>query len=160
MQDLCTREFVLFHLVVLFYVTNVKEAWYTNYSHILLYSEILVLMEIDLNEIKECPHSFVLAVNDTMNVLTGKWKLPIMASLIFGKKRFTEIERDIPKITPRMLSKELRDLEMNGVITRTVHDSMPVVIEYEFTSSGKSIKQVLDAMVEWGMEHRKTTLNQ
>ncbi len=114
-------------------------------------------LEIDLNVIKECPHSFVIAVNDTMNVLTGKWKLPIMASLIFGKKRFKEIEREIPKITPRMLSKELRELELNGIVKRTVHDTIPVMIEYEFTESGRKIKSVLDAMVEWGSEHRKMT---
>jgi DNA-binding HxlR family transcriptional regulator len=112
-------------------------------------------LELDLNAIKDCPQSFVLAVNDTMNVLTGKWKLPIMASLIFGKKRFKELERDIPKITPRMLSKELRELELNGIVKRTVHDSIPVIIEYEFTQSGRKIKKVLDSMVEWGLEHRK-----
>ena len=112
-------------------------------------------IKVNFNEIKECPHSFVMAVNDTMNVLTGKWKLPIMASLIFGKKRFKEIEREIPKITPRMLSKELRELELNGIVKRTVHDSFPVIIEYEFTQSGRSIKTVLDAMVEWGLAHRK-----
>ena len=114
-------------------------------------------LELDINVIKDCPQSFVLAVNDTMNVLTGKWKLPIMASLIFGKKRFKELERDIPKITPRMLSKELRELELNGIVKRTVHDSIPVIIEYEFTQSGRNIKNVLDSMVEWGLEHRKIT---
>lgn len=117
-------------------------------------------ISVDLKSIKDCPHSFIMAVNDTMNVLTGKWKLPIMASLIFGKKRFKEIEREIPKITPRMLSKELRDLEMNGIVKRTVHNTIPVVIEYEFTPSGRAIKYVLDAMVEWGLEHRKAVLKQ
>jgi DNA-binding HxlR family transcriptional regulator len=116
-------------------------------------------MELELKDIKECPNSFMLAVNDTMNVLTGKWKLPIMASLIFGKKRFKELEREIPKITPKMLSKELRDLEMNGIVKRTVHDTIPVTIEYEFTPSGKAFKNVLDAMVEWGLEHRKAFLS-
>lgn len=115
--------------------------------------------ELDIHSIKECPSSFVMAVNDTMNVLTGKWKLPIMAALLFGKKRFKDLEREIPKITPRMLSKELRELELNGIVKRTVHDSFPVTIEYEFTPSGKSIKTVLDAMVEWGLEHRKVTIN-
>ena len=114
---------------------------------------------LDFSDIKECPHSFIMAVNDTMNVLTGKWKLPIMASLIFGKKRFKEIEREIPKITPRMLSKELRELELNGIVKRTVHDTIPVIIEYEFTQSGRSIKTVLDSMVEWGLEHRRATFN-
>jgi DNA-binding HxlR family transcriptional regulator len=115
--------------------------------------------KIDINVIKECPNSFVMAVNDTMNVLTGKWKLPIMASLIFGKKRFKELEREIPRITPRMLSKELRELELNGIVKRTVHDTVPVTIEYEFTDSGRSIKSVLDSMVAWGLEHRKRTLS-
>lgn len=115
-------------------------------------------MNIDIESIKECPQSFMMAVQDTMNVLTGKWKLPIMASLIFGKKRFKDIEKDIPKITPRMLSKELRDLEMNGIVKRTVHDSIPVVVEYEFTASGRNFKSVLDSMVAWGLEHRKIAL--
>lgn len=115
--------------------------------------------ELDLKAIKNCPNSFVIAVNDTMNVLTGKWKLPIMATLIFGKKRFKEIEREIPKITPRMLSKELRELELNGIIKRTVHDTIPVIIEYEFTHSGRNIKSVLDSMVEWGLAHRKHVFN-
>lgn len=113
----------------------------------------------DIKSVKDCPQSFVLAVNDTMNVLSGKWKLPIMAALLFGKKRFKELEREIPKITPRMLSKELRDLEMNGMVTRTVYDTIPVTVEYEFTLSGRRFKKVLDAMVEWGLEHRKNVLN-
>lgn len=113
---------------------------------------------VDINLIKKCPESYMLAVNDTLNVLIGKWKLPIMASLQFGKKRFKELEREIPKITPRMLSKELRDLEINGMVTRTVYDTFPVTIEYEFTESGKSFKKVLDSMVEWGLEHRKNVL--
>lgn len=113
---------------------------------------------IDINLIKKCPESYMLAVNDTLNVLVGKWKLPIMASLQFGKKRFKELEREIPKITPRMLSKELRDLEINGMVTRTVYDTFPVTIEYEFTESGKSFKKVIDSMIEWGVEHRKNVL--
>mgnify|MGYP001094288365 CR=1 FL=1 len=96
----------------------------------------------------------MLAVNDTLNVLAGKWKLPIMASLVFGTKRFKELEREIPKITPRMLSKELRDLEMNGIVLRTVRNTIPVTVEYQLTTSGKSFKKVMDTMVEWGLEHR------
>lgn len=97
----------------------------------------------------------MLAVNDTMNVLNGKWKLPIIGSLLYGKKRFKELEREIPKITPRMLSKELKDLEVNGIVTRTVYDSIPVTVEYELTKSGNSLKTVLEVMVEWGLQHRK-----
>lgn len=113
---------------------------------------------IDLDLIQKCPETYMLAVQDTLNVLAGKWKLPIMASLQFGKKRFKDLESEIPKINPRMLSKELKDLEMNGMVTRRVHDTFPVTIEYEFTESGKSFKKVIDTMVEWGVEHRKNIL--
>jgi DNA-binding HxlR family transcriptional regulator len=111
-----------------------------------------------IREAKSCPVEFVLAVNDTLNVISGKWKLPIIGSLLFGKKRFTEIQRNIPKITPRMLSKELKDLEMNGIVKRTVFDTVPVSIEYELSNSGKSIGDVLDKMLEWGIKHRKSVL--
>lgn len=111
-----------------------------------------------ISEAKSCPIQFVLAVNDTLNVISGKWKLPIIGSLLFGKKRFTEIQRNIPKITPRMLSKELKDLEMNGIVKRTVFDTIPVSVEYELSNSGKSIGDVLDKMLEWGMQHRKSVL--
>lgn len=110
-------------------------------------------------EAKSCPIQFVLAVNDTLNVLSGKWKLPIIGALLFNKRRFTEIQKIIPKITPRMLSKELKDLEMNGVIIRTVYNTTPVAVEYELSNSGKSIADVLDKMLEWGIQHRAAVLN-
>ncbi|MFZ2338771.1 MAG: helix-turn-helix domain-containing protein [Bacteroidales bacterium] len=111
-----------------------------------------------LEQVKQCSATFVLAVNDTMNVLNGKWKLPIIGSLLYGKKRFREMEREIPKITPRMLSKELKDLEANGIVTRMVYDTIPVTVEYQLTKSGESIKDVLDVMIEWGLQHRKIVI--
>jgi DNA-binding HxlR family transcriptional regulator len=108
-----------------------------------------------LELVKKCPTEYVLAINDTLNVLQGKWKLPIIGSLLFGKKRFKEIEREIPKITPRMLSKELKELEVNGIVTRTVYNTMPVSVEYELTKSGSSLDDVMDAMIKWGLLHRK-----
>lgn len=111
-----------------------------------------------MKHIGECSANYILAVNDTINVINGKWKTPIMASLFFGAKRFSEIEKDIPKINPRMLSKELRDLEANGIITRTVYDTVPVTVEYQLTKSGHSFRQVLDVMLEWGLEHRKNSM--
>lgn len=120
----------------------------------------LVFMETITNypDVKKCPTSYVLAINDTLNVLSGKWKLPIIASLLYGNKRFKDVQQNIDKITPRMLSKELKELELNGVITRKVYDTKPVLIEYELTDSGKHIMTVLDAMVEWGLAHRKLTI--
>ena len=112
----------------------------------------------ELEKAKSCSTEFVLAINDTLNVISGKWKLPIIGSLLYGKKRFKELERDIPKITPRMLSKELKDLEANGIVKRTVYDSMPVTVEYELTKSGHSLHQVIEPMIAWGLQLRKNVI--
>ena len=111
------------------------------------------------DQIKNCSSEFVLALNDTLNVLRGKWKMPIIASLLYGKKRFKELEREIPHITPRMLSKELKELELNGILRRTVFDTIPVTVEYELTRSGKSLNDILDPMIKWGLEHRKNSIH-
>ncbi len=111
-----------------------------------------------LTQIKKCSGEFVLALNDTMNVLNGKWKLPIIGSLLYGKKRFKELEREIPKITPRMLSKELKDLEANGIVIRNVYNTIPVTVEYELSKSGNSLNTVLDTMISWGLQHRKMVI--
>lgn len=112
----------------------------------------------ELCRVKQCSGEYVLAIHDTMNVINGKWKLPIIGSLLYGKKRFKELEREIPGITARMLSRQLKDLELNSIIKRTVHDTTPVTVEYELTPSGTSFRLVLDVMVEWGMEHRKNVI--
>lgn len=111
--------------------------------------------KISFEEAKACPIQFVLAINDTLNVISGKWKIPIIATMSFGKQRFTEIQRNIPKITPRMLSKELKELELNGIVKRTVYDSTPVTIEYELTESAKHLSDVMNSMIKWGINHRR-----
>jgi DNA-binding HxlR family transcriptional regulator len=111
-----------------------------------------------LQKVKACPIEYVLAVNDTLNVISGKWKLPIIGTLLYEKKRFGEIQRNIGKITPRMLSKELKELEINGIIVRKVFDSVPVVVEYELTPSAQALGSVLDTMVAWGLQHREQVI--
>jgi DNA-binding HxlR family transcriptional regulator len=97
----------------------------------------------------------ILPVSDAIQVLSGKWKLPILISLSFGNKRFGEIAKDIPKITDRMLSKELRELEMNQLIKRTVYDTVPVVVEYSKTEYGDSLDTVIQELYKWGTKHRR-----
>lgn len=113
----------------------------------------------NLKTVKDCPRSYILAVNDTLNVISGKWKLPIIASLLDGKKRFKELQESIDKITPRMLSKELKELELNGIVNRIVQPTKPVLIEYELTGCGSHLINVIDAMVEWGINHRSAIIN-
>lgn len=100
----------------------------------------------------------ILPVRDALDVLSGKWKLPILISLMLGNKRFGEIAKEIPKITDRMLSKELRDLELHGLIKRTVYDTIPVVIEYSVTEYGHSLDSVIVELRKWGVQHRQRVI--
>ena len=101
----------------------------------------------------------ILPVSDDIQILSGKWKLPIIISLSFGNKRFSEIAKDIPKITDRMLSKELRELEMNQLIKRTVYDTVPVTVEYSMTEYGESLDPVIMELAKWGKQHRKRIMS-
>ncbi len=93
-------------------------------------------------------------VRDALELLSGKWKLPIIVSLWLGDKRFSEISKEVTGITDRMLSKELRDLEINGLVKRIIHESYPVVVEYTLTDYGKTLQPVIDALGAWGQQHR------
>lgn len=97
----------------------------------------------------------LLPVKDALDVLSGKWKLQIILSLTFGKKRFKQIQREIPGLTPKMLSKELKELEMNELAVRHVYDTAPVTIEYELTAYGKTLKPLIAELHNWGSKHRK-----
>ncbi len=110
---------------------------------------------IEKEKVKQCPRQYVLALNDSLNVISGKWKLPIIASILYGMNRFKDLQENIDKITPRMLSKELKELEINGIVERKVYNLTPVLIEYKLTDSGKNITTVIDAMLDWGLTHRK-----
>lgn len=108
----------------------------------------------------QCPRAYILALTDTMNVVSGKWKLPIIAALLRDKNRFKDLLESTEKITPRMLSKELKELEMNSIIERKVYDQTPVLIEYRLTKSGKDIANVIDSMIDWGLVHRTQVITE
>lgn len=94
-------------------------------------------------------------VQDTQYVIGGKWKLPIIISIYHKNNRFNEILSSIPKITNRVLSKELRHLEENELVSRKVYDDYPARIEYTLTEYCHSITEVLEAMERWGKQHRE-----
>ena len=103
---------------------------------------------------QECKKT-ILAVHDAMDVLNGKWKISIIATLCFSKKRYSDILRDINGISGKMLSRELKDMELNHFVKRTVLSTQPVVVEYELTEYGHSLKTVIGSLAAWGMEHRR-----
>ena len=101
----------------------------------------------------------MLPVKDALDILSGKWKLQIIISLSFGNKRFSQMAKEIPGITDKMLSKELRDLEMNQLVKRTVYDSVPVIVEYSMTTYGKTLEKLIDELQQWGSRHRKRIID-
>lgn len=105
----------------------------------------------------ECKNH-MLPVQDALDVLHGKWKLLILLSLSGGPLRFKEIQREVGGITAKMLSKELKDLEMNELVQRTVYDSIPVAVEYSRTAYGDSLNKVIMALHSWGLQHRKRVM--
>ena len=97
----------------------------------------------------------LMASRDALDIIQGKWRIPIIISLMHGNKRFGEIQRDITDISPKMLSQELKFLEMNKIITRTLYDSMPITVEYSLTELGKSMNSLLEELLKWGLYFRK-----
>ena len=99
--------------------------------------------------------SMLSAVGDALYVIGGKWKLRIIIALSEGSRRFNDLQRAIPGISAKMLSNELKDLELNGFVKRTVHTGTPVIVEYEPTDYTHSLKHVLTSLAEWGIMHRE-----
>ena len=98
------------------------------------------------------------ALQDTLYFIGGKWRIPIINSICNGNRRFREIERSIPGITTRMLSKELKEMEMSKLVRRTVYTDTPVLIEYEPTEHCRSFGKVIQAMISWGKSHREIVI--
>jgi DNA-binding HxlR family transcriptional regulator len=98
---------------------------------------------------------FKSAVETTLKVIGGKWKPLILCHLTEGVKRFGELNREMPEITQKMLTQQLRELEQDGIIHRKVYTQVPPKVEYSLTEYGQSIREVLDVMSQWGRRHQK-----
>lgn len=99
------------------------------------------------------------ALQDTIYVIGGKWKLPILFAIGSGKKRFLDIKRNIPGISTRMLSLNLKEMEVNKLVKRLAYEDTREVIEYEFSEHAKDYIKLMKDMIEWGKEHRKVIIN-
>jgi len=110
---------------------------------------------------QERPHSpeackaSVDAVRDALYVLNGKWKFPLMVALSNGPQRFKDIQRALGDITPKILSKELKELELNEFVKRNVFSTTPVTVTYELTPYSRTLDSVLHELGIWGREHRE-----
>jgi len=96
------------------------------------------------------------AVQDSMDVLNGKWKISIISSICcYKKRRFSDILNDVEGISNRMLSKELKELEINQLVKRTVLDTQPISVQYELTEHGNTLQTIITNLSDWGIVHRK-----
>jgi DNA-binding HxlR family transcriptional regulator len=102
------------------------------------------------NELKSpCP------VEATLGVIGGRWKGAVLFQLSSGTKRFGQLRKLLPNVTQRMLTLQLRELEQDGLVRRTVYAEVPPRVEYELTAWGESLRPIIDAMCAWGQRYRR-----
>ncbi|MFZ5969347.1 MAG: winged helix-turn-helix transcriptional regulator [Bacillota bacterium] len=94
----------------------------------------------------------------TQNLIGGKWKMVILWHLSKGTKRFSELKRVIPAITQKMLTQQLRELESDVLIERTVYPVVPPKVEYSLTDNGRKLMPIFEMMCRWGVEYTKNRL--
>ncbi|NLR59456.1 helix-turn-helix transcriptional regulator [Chitinophaga polysaccharea] len=92
---------------------------------------------------------------EALSVINGRWKLALILCLMQSSKRFSEIQQEMTGISSRILAKELKDLELNDFIKRTVYSTTPVTIIYEATGYSRSLKGLIGELSAWGGQHRE-----
>jgi len=93
---------------------------------------------------------FNCVLKDVLDIVGGKWSIPIIFTLLKGTHRFKELERTIPNINTRMLVKELKKLEQNHVIKREAFATVPPTVEYSLTEKGKALEKAISELYQWG----------
>lgn len=99
-------------------------------------------------------------VEAALDIIGGKWKAILLFHILDGTKRFNELGRLLPGLTPRMLTTQLRELEADGVITRTIYPQVPPKVEYSVTSFGRTLQPLLQELAAWSETHVKPRLEQ
>ena len=112
------------------------------------------MMDKKTHEAENCQLK-IMAISDAMYTVGVKWKMHIIAALCYGAKRYSDLLESIGTISGKMLSRELKEMEVNLLVHRTVLDTRPVTVQYELTEYGKTLIPVIDKLAEWGLEHRK-----
>lgn len=104
-------------------------------------------------ELPACP------VETTLILISDRWKVLIIRDLLNGTKRFGELKKSIGNVSQKVLTANLRSMEKSGLLTRKVYAEVPPRVEYTLTETGYSLKPILDAMVEWGIEYKRKIID-
>ena len=110
-------------------------------------------MDEKIKELPACP------VETTLTLIGDKWKVLILRDLIPGTKRFGELKKSIGSVSQKVLTAQLRDMEVNGLVHREVYAEVPPRVEYSLTELGRSLKPILDSMWSWGEGYKKQLSN-
>lgn len=102
---------------------------------------------------KHCDQSSRCPVEACLEVIGGKWKGVILFHLLGGKKRFNELQRLLPNVTQRILVRQLRELEADRIVVRTVYPEVPPKVEYSLSESGMTLEPILRMLREWGVKY-------
>ncbi len=94
-------------------------------------------------------------VETTLTLIGNKWKVLILRDLLSGTKRFSELKRSLNGVSQKVLTTQLRAMEADGLVHREVFAEVPPRVEYSLTELGRSLKPILDAMVEWGTAYKE-----
>ncbi|RYY41261.1 MAG: transcriptional regulator [Chitinophagaceae bacterium] len=92
-------------------------------------------------------------LQEILGVIGGKWSMSIIYALFSGTKRFSELERTIAGINTRMLVKELKNMEANGIVVREVFATVPPTVEYTLTTKGRKLEPIINELYQWGVEY-------
>ncbi|MDE5604636.1 MAG: helix-turn-helix transcriptional regulator [Eubacterium sp.] len=106
------------------------------------------MSEIREKELPACP------VETTLSLIGNKWKVLILRDLLPGTKRFGELKKSLGSVSQKVLTAQLRDMEADGLITRTVYPEVPPRVEYSLSEIGESMQPILDAMMIWGKDYK------
>ena len=107
-----------------------------------------------MNEQKTAKTLPACPVETTLSLIGDMWKVLILRDLMPGTKRFGELKKSIGSVSQKVLTAQLRDMESNGLVTRTVYPEVPPRVEYSLTALGRSLKPILDAMWNWGESYK------
>ncbi len=108
----------------------------------------------DASNLPSCP------VETTLSLIGDKWKILILRDLLGGTMRFGELKKSIGSVSQKVLTKQLRDMEAQGLVNRKVYAEVPPRVEYSLTERGQSLQPILDSMWDWGMEYQQQCTKQ
>ncbi|MDO5376784.1 MAG: helix-turn-helix domain-containing protein [Clostridia bacterium] len=104
---------------------------------------------MEKKELPLCP------VETTLTLISDRWKVLILRDLFTGTKRFGELKKSLSGISQKVLTANLKDMEASGLLTRKAYPEVPPRVEYTLTETGESLKPIISAMFDWGMEYKR-----